>query len=447
MENRIKSENLYWVWMTEQLGAGNKHIMRLVDSFGSAYEVYNATEEELVRSETLTDDMAHRLADKSLERAHQIIDYCAMNSIGILAYPDPNYPNRLKTMQDPPGVLYYKGTVPRFDEKLCIGVVGTRKMSDYGKRAAYKIAYELASAGAIIVSGMALGIDSVAATGALVADGMTVAVLGCGIDVVYPTQHGKLKRTIENRGLVITEFSPGTRPLGTNFPIRNRIISGLCQGTLVVEADDKSGAMITAKHALGQGRGIFAVPGNIDESNSMGTNSLIKTGALSVTSADDILSVYEMLYGKYLNYSALTFAKSIFDYEKSEDAFDKLEISARPYGNVVEKKEKSTSILRPTRKPPKAPEEELVSTNPKINEKKKPHIEFPKRLDEMSEEMLNELTEYEKKIIAVMPLDRAISIDQLASLGFIVNEAMAAMTMLEIKGFVSTLPGNLYIRR
>lgn len=446
MKMKFKSDSLYWIWMTEILGAGGRYVSRLAESFGSAFDVYNATEEEIVRSGCVNDDVAHKLSDKSLRRAHQIIDYCSLNNIGILSYSSEYYPISLRMLQNPPGVLYYKGTLINFDEKLCIGMVGTRKMSEYGKKSAYKIAYELASAGAVVVSGMALGIDAVASCGALVAEGKTVAVLGCGIDVAYPSQHAKLKKIIEERGLVITEFAPGTRPYGSNFPIRNRIISGLSQGTLIVEADEASGAMITAKCALMQGRGVFAVPGNIDESNSVGTNMLIKDGAVPVVSADDILSNYEMLYGKFLNYSALAFARSVYNYDLSDEAFDKMGISTRVQGKNISPKSVS-SQLRPTRKPQMCEDEILATTN-KNNEKAKPPIvNTPRRVSDGSDAVLAELDESIKKVFNDFPIDRAITIDALLALGHSANEIMSAVTILEIRGLISSLPGNLYVRR
>jgi DNA processing protein len=445
MKRRNKSENLYWVWLGETLGAGNRYVNRLMDFFGSAFDVYNATEEDLIRSGCVNEQVAAKLAEKSLKRAYSIIDYCALNNIGILSYVDENYPERLKMLQDPPAVLYYKGTLPNFVSKLCIAVVGTRKISDYGKRAAYKIAYELASAGAVVVSGMALGVDSVAACGALVADGKTVAVLGCGIDVIYPTQHAKLQRTIEERGLVITEYSPGTKPFGANFPIRNRIISGLSQGTLVVEADEKSGAMITAKCALMQGRGVFALPGNIDESNSIGTNSLIRDGAAVATCAEDILINYELLYGKSLNYSALAFAKSTFDESLCDRALDKLGIAARPYKKVADEPRDTSHQLRPTRKPPAAPEPSRPSTSNSIGKKLKAIVESKKT--DNTEKLLSELSEENRSVFLDFPLDHAVSMDDLCRMGHPISQVMAALTVLEMRGLISTLPGNLYIRR
>ena len=445
MKKITKSENLYWVWLSECLGAGNRHITKLFDFFGSAFNVYSASEEDLVRSECVTEQMAHRLATKDLQRAYEIIDYCALNNVGILSFTDENYPERLKLLQDPPAVLYYKGTLPNFDAKVCIGVVGTRKMSEYGKNAAYKISYELASAGAVIVSGMALGIDSVAASGALSADGKTVAVLGCGIDTVYPSQHVKLQRTIEERGVVITEFSPGTKPIGTNFPIRNRIISGLSLGTLVVEADEKSGAMITAKCALMQGRGVYAIPGNIDESNSIGTNALIRDGASAVTCAEDILVNYELLYGKSLNYSALSFAKDTYDETLCDRILDKLNIATRPYKKERSVQNDTSYQLRPTKKPTVPEDVTRPTTNATIPQKRKAIVEAKK--SDGSEKALSEISDEHRKIFNEFPLDRAITMDDLCRAGYNVSQIMSAITVLEMKGLISTLPGNLYIRR
>ena len=445
MNKKTRSENLYWVWLAESLGAGNRHITKLIDIFGSAFSVYSASEEDICRLDFLTDQMSRKLTNKSLQRAYDIIDYCALNNIGILSFADENYPDRLKLLQDPPAVLYYKGTLPKFDSKVCIGVVGTRKMSEYGKRSAYRISYELASAGAIIVSGMALGIDSVSACGALAADGKTVAVLGCGIDTVYPSQHVKLQRTIEERGIVLTEFSPGTKPIGINFPIRNRIISGLSLGTLVVEADDKSGAMITAKCALMQGRGVFALPGNIDESNSIGTNTLIRDGATAVTCAEDILSNYELLYGKHLNYSALTFAKSTFDEELCDRILERLNIATRPYKKDKREQIDTSYQLRPTKKPTVPEDVTRPTTNATIPTKRKAIVE-PKKSDG-SEKALSELSEEHRNIFREFPIDRAVTMDDLCKSGYSVSQVMSAITVLEMKGLISTLPGNLYIRR
>lgn len=442
----MASQNLYWIWLAERLGAGNRHSIELVEFFGSPFDVYNATEEELIRSECASESVVRKLLDKDLSLAHKIADYCASNNVGILSYDSEFYPSRLKTLNDPPCVLYYRGTLPDFDNKVCIAMVGTRKMSEYGKRAAFKIAYELASAEAVVVSGMALGIDSVAACGAICGGGRTVAVLGCGIDVVYPPQHRKLMDIISENGAVITEFAPGTGPLGTNFPIRNRIISGLCQGTLIVEADDHSGAMITARCALMQGRDIYALPGNIDESNAQGTNRLIKDGANAIIEARDILENYNLLYGKNINYLSLTYAKERYVYDES--AFAKMGISARKYNgiNAAEKtRDPGASEMRPARRVSLPEKEDMPSTEEKS--KKKKHSAFDIGRKDNTEEIIASLGEFEKEIFSEIPIDRAISMDALCSLGYTIGEVMSALTLLEVKGLVMPLPGGIYIRK
>ena len=447
----MRSENLYWLWLSECLGVGSRHMLPLIEKFESPFEIYRLPEDEIALSGCVPDDVAHRLADKKLDRAYEIMDYCVVNNIGILSFFNDFYPSSLRSLQDPPAVLYYKGSLPELDQKLCVAVVGTRKMSEYGKRTAYKIAYELGSAGVVVVSGMALGIDSVAACGAISAGGKTIAVLGCGIDVVYPRQHAKLQRIIENNGVVLTEFAPGTQPSGINFPIRNRIISGLAQGTLVVEADDKSGAIITAKKALIQGRDVFAVPGNIDESNSQGTNMLITDGANIVLSARDIIDNYELNYGKFINYTGLAFAEEI--YEFSENELERMGVAARAYNNTIKDKrapELKTSEYRPTRRPPEVKKKsdapstysaDGLGLDPKLSPK------APAQKRDGSKELVEKLDERTRKIFEEIPIDRAISIEKLCALGYTVGDVMSSLTVLEINGLISTLPGNLYIRR
>ena len=349
----MATENLYWLWLSDKLGAGSRYMLPLIEKFGSPFEVYNTPEDELLMSEIVPEDVAHRLGNKDLDRACEIMDQCTVGNIGILTFDDKFYPHSLRSLQDPPAVLYYRGSLIDFRTKLCIAVVGTRKMSEYGKRAAYKMGYELASAGIVVVSGMALGIDSVAACGAISGGGQTIAVLGCGVDIAYPREHAKLKGIIENHGVVISEYAPGASPSGINFPIRNRIISGIAQGTVVVEADGISGAMITAKKALLQGRDVFAVPGNIDESNSLGTNTLIRDGANTALSVDDIIRNYEPVYSKFINYAGAAFSKEIFTY--SDEPLERMGIATAVYVNSYRENRSGvlrTNEFRPTRRPP-----------------------------------------------------------------------------------------------
>jgi DNA processing protein len=201
---------------------------------------------------------------------------------------DDNYPLALKQIYDPPPLLFARGKLPAPDD-VAVAIVGSRSCTRYGLQVAEKIADDLAAAGLIVVSGLARGIDSAAHRGALRAAGRTIGVLGCGLDVVYPPENGGLYEKVAGSGALITEFLFGAKPDKHNFPSRNRIISGLCQGVLLVEAGRSSGALLTAKHALDQNRDVLAVPGNINSAPSYGTNELIKQGAIPVTSTADVL--------------------------------------------------------------------------------------------------------------------------------------------------------------
>lgn len=269
-------------------------------------EIYNAKPEELaeLRKYNVSSELISLLSDKSTLREENILNWCLNNRITVITKDDEIYPKALRALRDPPTVLYCKGKMPDLNFNLSIGVVGTRKMSDYGKNIAYEMGRGLSAGGATLISGMALGIDGMAMSGALDAGGTTVAVLGCGIDKIYPREHAHLFDRILKKGAVITEYPPGTPPAGVNFPIRNRIISGISQGVVVVEADMKSGALITARHAIYQAREVFAVPGQIKNENSSGTNYLIKEGVFVATCAEDVLEKYTFLYPHSVNLQA-----------------------------------------------------------------------------------------------------------------------------------------------
>ena len=215
-------DTLYWIWLSNALGAGSSAFRRLISLYDTPFEIFRAEEAEIEQIPGLTERVKQALCNKSLQRATEILDRCERNGIGILTYDEDAYPRALREMQKPPMVLYYRGRLPDFNRNLCVGIVGTRSMSAYGLRQAYKMSYELASAGALVVSGMAKGIDGVAAAAALKAGGITVAVLGCGVDVVYPPHHRNLSQEIAKAGVILSEYAPGSRPNGYHFPMRNR---------------------------------------------------------------------------------------------------------------------------------------------------------------------------------------------------------------------------------
>lgn len=226
---------------------------------------------------------------------------CLENEIKSIKITDAQYPKLLKYIKDPPEILYYIGDLSLASERT-IAIVGSRKATAYGRWAAYELAKKLSAYDFVVVSGMAYGIDSLAHKGALENDGKTIAVLGCGVDICYPLKNKSLMNTIASSGLILSEFEPGTPPLPYRFPLRNRIISGLSFGVAVVEAGLSSGSLITAERAAEQGRNIYAVPGNINNVYSIGSNKLIKDGAVPIIALDDIIddmgierkSFYEM---------------------------------------------------------------------------------------------------------------------------------------------------------
>ena len=294
----------YWLWLSTRKGVRPEQTGRLLEHFGTPERAYYADPEEYDLVEGLTPAARNALRDKSLERADAILGECDRLGVRILTFGDADYPDRLKNIYDPPAVLYVKGRLPAFDEEIAVAVVGSRKPSAYGRWMAGKLGMELAAHGALVVSGIAQGLDSEALKGALRAGGAVVSVLGCGVDVHYPRENRWLYEDVAAHGALISEYPPGTEPEGWFFPVRNRIISGLSLGVVAVECARFSGTMKTIEHAMDQDRDIFAVPGNIDAPRSEGPNWLLRQGARPVTCAQDILEEYWLRFPQKLARSA-----------------------------------------------------------------------------------------------------------------------------------------------
>lgn len=434
----MKDESsLYWIWLSERCGIASKDFGRLAARYDEPFELYRMESEEIERLDGISGALKERLCDKSLESAYAILKYCRASGVDIIAYTDARYPSRLRTIEDPPVLLYCMGKLPDMNSRLCIGMVGTRKMSDYGMQTAYSIAYELASANAVIVSGMALGVDAVCACGALEAKGETVAVLGCGISVTYPKEHERLKSAIVRRGAVVTEYPPNEPPQARNFPKRNRIISGLSQGVVVVEGSLSSGSLITAARAVDQGRELFALPGKVNESNSEGPNKLIREGANVVLRSDDIIHYYDFLYRDAVSYRGLANAKkSSVLTERTLARYGISRVSYRGRYNVPEPsepaEEKASDVNKPREKAAK-----------RIEKKEEARIQEPDR----SQEVLSSLDATSRRVFELMPLDKAVTADELSAQGVSIGDAVTAFTMLELAGLVTSLPGGMYIRK
>ena len=282
-------EKKFWVWLSSVPGVGSKSSLNLIRHFGSAENVYQCSYYELMASGLIREPLAKSITEhRNIGDIDEYLKIVKENGIKVYTIHDNEYPENLKNIYDPPPVLYVKGELIK-EDSLAVGIVGSRKASDYGLKAAQRIASRLAELGITIVSGMALGIDSAAHKGALMSKGRTIAVFGCGLKYVYPMTNYNLSKEILKSGALISEYPFDTEAYPAQFPARNRIISGMSLGVIVVEAGEKSGSLITADFALEQGREVFAVPGNISSPNSKGTNTLIKSGAKLVSNIEDII--------------------------------------------------------------------------------------------------------------------------------------------------------------
>lgn len=287
---------IYWIWLAARQGMTAWEKQVVLSYFGNPEDCYFAKEAAYKNIEELSQGAVEALCDKNIEESEAILASCAKKKVHILTWQDPRYPVALKNISDPPMILYYRGMLPEFNGQPFIGVVGTRKASAYGMKLAETVGKQLAQCGGIVVSGMAEGIDAMATRGALSQGKIVVGVLGCGVDVVYPRCNRELFAKMERQGCLISEYPPATKPAKWNFPRRNRIISGLSCGVLVVEAPVKSGALITARQAIDQGRDVFVTPGNVGVAACEGSNGLLRDGAIMVTSGWDILSEYAHRY-------------------------------------------------------------------------------------------------------------------------------------------------------
>lgn len=282
----------YWLWLTTRKGVGQRGVLRGLEYFGTPERVYFAQREDLEMIPDLAPQAIRGLLDKNMEESEAILGRCDRLGVQIMTIQDADYPERLRQLSDPPAVLYILGRRIRFDEEAAIGVVGSRKPSAYGQQVAPRLGLELARCGALLVSGIAQGIDSLALRGALKGGGSVVSVLAGGVDVPYPKENRFLYQDVAAVGALISEYPPGTPHRAEQFPIRNRLISGLSLGVVAVECARFSGTMRTIDHALEQNRDVFAVPGNIDAPMSQGPNWLIQQGARPVTCGEDILADY-----------------------------------------------------------------------------------------------------------------------------------------------------------
>lgn len=292
----ISANAKFWIWVTLGLGYNTSKVKRLTELYSDISLFYLGGKREWRFCGILSDNDIEKLSKFSLDDAQKIIDRCRELGYSVIAVDDESYPMCLFNIDAPPAVIYVSGVLPDIDNRLSIGVVGTRRATDYGLKNSYKIAYALSKYGVTIVSGGALGVDCASHRGSLASDGVTICVRGCGINCSYLHENEQMRHAITKRGAVISEYPPDETPRNYYFPARNRIISALSDGVLVIEAGVKSGSLITANLALEQGKEVFALLGNNNPQNE-GSNNRIKEGsAIPITDFMDILNAFDNLY-------------------------------------------------------------------------------------------------------------------------------------------------------
>lgn len=410
-----------WIALANALGPRSKRLKPLLRAFHSPAGIFAAGEKALLDA---VPDMGKGMLAKLVRggdrsEAERILRYCEREGVVILTPAHKAYPACLFAIAEPPAVLYCRGKLPLPEGVPYVGMVGTRDADAYGERVAYKLSFEIAAAGAVVVSGMAHGVDGIAAVGALEEGGYTVAVLGCGIDVVYPKHHKRLSKEIMECGVVVSEFAPGTPPNARNFPIRNRLISALCEALVVVEADEESGSLITARYALLQGKSLFAVPGDIDKPRSMGCNLLLRAGARPVLDADDVLSHFRFLYRANMRVPAEAIQYSALGEE-----------IMRKYGIFTaknEKKQKKVAVKA-------IKEETLPDDEARENERR------------LLDEVVATLDEARRNIYDMLP-GEPFTVDVVVEAGIPAHEAIAAMTLFELYGLIISRPGGTYLKK
>ena len=412
----------YWLWLQKSLGYG-ANIGYLIRYFGSARGVYEAGENAWRKSglfgRSLFDADSSRinsLRSTSLYSCEKTVELCEREGIAIVTPQDEDYPQLLKRIENFPAVLFVKGDLSFVNRSSCVAVVGTRNPSGYGREAAKWIADGLVKAGVTVISGGALGVDSIAHTAAIEGGGKTVSVLGCGIGYDYLKENEALRQAIIQNGAVVSEYIPGSAASLTNFPMRNRIISGISRGIAVIEAGEKSGTLNTARHAKKQNRDIFVVPGDISSVSFVGSNKLIREGARSVFSANDILSYYALA------------DKAVSEIEKRAGTEP---FSGREAFHAKPKEYKKD------RQYPKA----LSSCQPEEETNQHESVESEPRIAPMPPDGISENA---KKLYNLLSAGKS-EIDELTrDSGLTVRDVLIALTELEMQGVAESLGGSRY---
>ncbi len=391
---------IYWLWLSTSPRIGPRAISSLIKYYGSPEQMYFAPLGEITRLLPRNIEGAEELEKRDLDAAKRIFEKCDNTGIDVITLNEDSYPERLRNIHLPPAVIYVKGKLPDMDAEPAIAVIGTRKASPYGIKMGMRLGYEIAKCGAVVISGLTVGIDSAAAEGALMADGRVVGVLG----LPHELDKSRFSNDVVMHGALISEYAPGTKPYSSFFRARNRITSGLSLGVAVVEAPLKSGTRLFVNEAADQGKEIFAVPGNADQPNCEGTNLLIKEGAKPVTNGWEIVSEFAALYPNKIR--------------KAE-----FEMSAGVLPKSAAKPEKEPRAEKCAKK--------VVDKAPDAA-----YIDLQKQLESLSPGQL--------KIIAAME-EETVHVDTIIERsGLAPAKVLAELTLLQIKGYVRQETGKRF---
>ncbi len=403
----------YWIWLTQRAGLSVLERQLLLERFGTPEGAYFADDGAYRLLEGLSGRALQSLKDKSMDEADKILGDCDRLGIHVTTMQDAVYPERLRCIHQPPMVLYWKGRELSADDEALIAIVGTRKCTPYGERMAAELSMDLTRSGAMVVSGMAEGIDAAAVRAALKAGGPVVSVLGGGMDVVYPWFHRELYEDVAAVGTLMSEYPPGTEHKGTHFPVRNRIISGLSVGVVVVESPRRGGSLLTAGHALDQDREVFAVPGPADAACSVGPNRLIQEGAAKlVMSAEDIICEFA-------------------------DRFPERFARSRPMGTDAraQRLKPQTAASAPAKRKKAAPQAEN-SAEPPSGEPGVEYIDW--------EEHKDKLTDDQREILRALEQGPRVADDIVELTQIPAQRVLAALTLLQVQGMVAEESGRRY---
>ena len=393
----------YWVWLSYSLDPGSAHLIPLLNKYKTPKAIYETSISELKSGYILTPGELKRFNNKALDKSIRIIEQCEKFKINIIPFDSAQYPVGVKNIVNPSPCLYVKGVMQDLNNRPIICVVGQRKVSEYGKLVAWSLAGRLAAGGMTILSGGALGADTAAHEGALAVGGKSIAVLPCGINYDYLKTNLFLRRTIEDSGCLISEFPPETPLYKNAFQVRNRLLSALSLGVVVVEAPERSGALITARHALEQGRDVYAVTGRAGDKNYAGCNSLLRDGAKPVFTADDIFCEYEQQF------------PNIIDIQKAK----------KTNLNMLYKAFHAPKIFDV--EPKKLFDEDTVTEE---NKKIKKNID--ETLPKCAEIVYNYID------------TDLFTADDLINCGLPFEDVLSGITQLELYGYIKALPGGRY---